>query len=267
MIKKILPKKIIAQLRIFKQKLMLYLYDKKLVSNKYAGHSFDVVIADNVAEGWYGNGIRLLSDIDFLFKNMKRKGAKVFDLGAHQGVVAMIMAKEVGEEGKIIAIEGNSHNSDIARENLRINSIENVDFYNMAVAEQSGSVLFNKGLNGAVDDGTGEWGQQKIEAVSIDDMILRYGVPDIIYMDLEGYECKALRGAKKARGHKIDWCIEVHRKELLSSFDCSIDEILAYFDRSKFEIFASENHRKEYFRLASSDQMPQGRSFLIAVAK
>src|SRR5689334_5501290 len=59
----------------------------------YGGHHLTLCINDSLAEGWYGQDSELPVEIDLLRREGRlRPGATVFNLGAHQAVIALIMA-------------------------------------------------------------------------------------------------------------------------------------------------------------------------------
>ena len=87
-----------------------------MVEHEYLGYPLKISIQDHVAAEWYDNlyGPDSMSEIAFLQQGRLKPGATVFDLGAHQGVFAMILARMVGETGKVIAVEGTRHNATVA---------------------------------------------------------------------------------------------------------------------------------------------------------
>ncbi len=107
-----------------------------------------------------------------------KSGATVFDLGAHQCVVALILSRLVGSTGRVIAVEANAHNVEAARRNRELNLASQLEVVHAAIAEKSGTVLFNCGLNGGVDDGSGQWGRVEVPAVSIDELACQHGMPE-----------------------------------------------------------------------------------------
>ena len=57
---------------------------------------------------------RIPPELSFLAQHRLRPGATVFDCGAHQCVIAMVMAKFVGATGKVIAVEASPLNYETA---------------------------------------------------------------------------------------------------------------------------------------------------------
>ena len=75
------------------------------MAHNYGAGTLKVLLVDPLSEGWYDVDWAELPEIAALRNSLLRPGARVFDLGAHQGVVAMMLAREVGERGLIVAVE------------------------------------------------------------------------------------------------------------------------------------------------------------------
>ena len=160
-----------------------------------ATSDFDVVIADPVAEEWY--------DVDWptakrsstprRFAACSRRHG--YRGRAHQGIVAMMLAGLVGPTGTVVAIEPNPHDYALACENLRINGIDNVRLVNCAGAAVDGTLTFS--ITGRVSDNLGSSGSVVVDSVTVDTLAKRYGRPDVVFIDTEGYEGEVLKGAKE----------------------------------------------------------------------
>lgn len=182
---------------------------------------------DGLAEGWYGQDRGPLPEIEFLKEvGVLRAGVRVFDLGAHQGVVALELAAAVTPGGAVVAVEGEPHNARLAEANRARNTVgEGVVVVHSAVTDSPGSISFAEGLNGHVDPST-RMGNATVPATTIDTLCERFGVPDVVVLDIEGHEGVALRAAERASD--AAWVIEVHTGQLEPT--TSAQEIVAYFD-------------------------------------
>ncbi|MFY8200562.1 MAG: FkbM family methyltransferase, partial [Pirellula staleyi] len=170
----------------------IHQFVRRTVTHTYGESTFDVIIADSMGEGWYDQDWGNLDEIELLAKGRLKSDAVVFDLGSHQGIVAMMLAKKVGPNGKVLALEGMLHNCEIAQQNFRPNGQKNVESIHAVISDKPGSVRFFDGLNGSVArHGIG----RDVPSVTIDQLAEQYGFPNVVFLDVEGYELKALCGA------------------------------------------------------------------------
>lgn len=270
LIKNIIPAPIWTYLRLKKLKTKLEKFESYIVEHSYCGYILKIVIADELAQGWYDHDWKKLPEVEFLKNKIQKKDALIFDIGAHQGIVAQVLAKTAGTTGKVIAIEANPHNAKIMKENCKLNNISNLETIHAAIAEKDGELYFNEGLNGGVDPGNGEWGRVKTEAICIDTLVERFGIPDLIFLDVEGFELKALEGAKKNFSKIKNWFIEVHAEFQLQSHGGSVNEVFNYFPEANYTCFISydaDDHFEELSTKGSLDQLIKSRFFLIAIQK
>ncbi|MEI6278412.1 MAG: FkbM family methyltransferase [Verrucomicrobiae bacterium] len=191
-------------------------------------------ISDPMAQDWYGRGGGFLKEIQLLTQSQLRPGARVFNVGAHQGIVALQLAHHVGPHGLVVAVEANPHNIPLARENCRLNGVRNLVVEHAVVAARSGSLPFSQEWDGqSVGRGT-----CRVPAITIDELSGRYGRPDVLYIDVEGYECEVLAGASGTLAHAPDLYIEVHPGCGLEDFGGSVEKVLSYLSPDTYELFA-----------------------------
>ncbi len=73
------------------------------VRRSRAGCQFDLWILDPTAKGWYDcDAPEIPPEMSFLAQHRLRSGATVFDCGAHQCLIAMILAKFLSTTGKVV---------------------------------------------------------------------------------------------------------------------------------------------------------------------
>jgi FkbM family methyltransferase len=205
-------------------------YTPRTVTHVYGGHRLTVALADPLAEAWYDEDWPRLREIDQLVRvGGLRPQATVFDIGAHQGVVALMLAAEVGPGGRVVAVEAQAHNASTARRNVELNHAANVEVLHAAIAARPGILHFADGLNGHVDTTT-RFGNTEVQAVTVDQLAERFGGPDVVFLDVEGYEGKALEGAARTlAARRTSFFVEVHADRLVESTPSEIaDQFAGY---------------------------------------
>jgi FkbM family methyltransferase len=206
-------------------------YPARLVQHNYAGVPLEIQIADPMASEWYDenwNGIAEFKEVSFLKRYRLRPGARVFDVGAHQCVMALVLADAVGPTGSVVAVEAHPHNARVAGKNRELNRADNLTVVHAAVADRAGTIVINEVLNAKVDD-RGSFGRIEVEAITIDDLAARHGTPDVAMIDIEGYEVHALRGMRQVFESRPDVLIEVHVGCGLEEAGESVGSLLAAF--------------------------------------
>jgi CheY-like chemotaxis protein len=63
-------------------------------------------------------------------------------------------------------------------------------------------------------------GEVRVEAVTLEELLERFGPPDVVLMDIQGAEAAALRGAEKLlRDVRPTWVVELHGPEGLEAYE------------------------------------------------
>ena len=216
-------------------------YKARRVVRSYCGYPLEIQLSDPTAEEWYSEGWSEpdLQGLDLLRKHRLKSGALVFDLGAHQCVWALILARIVGPSGRVIALEPDEHNSQVGAINKTLNAADNLIIESAAAAARSGEIRFRTGFNGFVDDGRKTYGHTRVTARSVDDLAREYGTPDVLFIDVEGYEVHVLDGARSTLASAPDCFIEVHVGAGLERFGGTVEEIVEFFPSASYALFIS----------------------------
>ncbi|MBL8848403.1 MAG: FkbM family methyltransferase, partial [Planctomycetaceae bacterium] len=185
LLRRIVPRPLWARLRTARARRRLEHFPRRVVHHQYGGYELDVVIADPVAAEWYDHDVALPPEIVMLQRGKLVPAARVFDLGAHQGVIALMLARNVGAAGQVVAVEAVAHNARCAEENRTLNHADNIVVLHAAAAEREGSLQFEDGGGSHVATGNAEWSATTVDAVTIDGLAHRFGPPDVLYIDVE----------------------------------------------------------------------------------
>ena len=126
-----------------------------------------------------------------------REGDCVVDIGANIGYYSLMEARLIGPQGKVYAIEPAPHNINLLKESIRLNNYGNIETFHLAIGQSDGiSPLY-------ISDHP-NWcsfypprkikGQIDIEVASLDSFLMDKRRPNLIRMDVEGYEYEILNG-------------------------------------------------------------------------
>jgi FkbM family methyltransferase len=261
--KRYLPQPVVDILRVMKYRLDIATFPRHVVSHRYGRYRLDMNIHDRVADEWYDKDWDLPPEIEFLAQVPIPRHGRVFDLGAHQCLIAMLLGREIVPEGSVVAVEASRHNAEIARSNLELNGVDNIDVVHGLVASKVGKAradtTFNSRARGAHD----AIASDIVDALSIDDLSLLKGWPDLVYMDIEGFEIEALKGASRTLARWCHWFIELHGDETLARYGARNADIFNFFNFQDFARYLCLPSEKKFRPVTERESLPGERCFLI----
>lgn len=260
----LLPGAVAEPLRRLLRRLAVARFRAYDARHRYGGQSFVVHIADPLARGWYDHDWDLGSEIALLQRRGRlQPGARVFDVGAHQGVVALMLAGIVGPAGQVVAVEAVAHNARVATRNAAVNGFAQLLVVQAAIGDADGSLWFEDRWNGAVSRTPGVG--VRVEAVTIDTLSARYGAPGVLFIDVEGFELHALRGAARTlRAHLPDLYVEAHVGAGLEPFG-SVSDLLALIPAG-YELYVAPGEAGDFIALDAGRSLLTERFRLVAFA-
>ena len=143
-----------------------------------------------------------------IFRAVVPPGGVAVDVGANVGWHTLLMARLVGERGRVIAAEANPSVRIRLEENLRTNRFGHVQVIPHAISDTEGTADFYGPEAAASGSGDGhivapksnEPGNMRVETRTLDAILTAGQVSrlDLVKIDVEGYEWPVLRGARQA---------------------------------------------------------------------
>ncbi len=161
-----------------------------------------------------------------------KEGDTVIDIGAHIGRYTITSSKQVGNTGRVVAIEADPENFELLKRNIALNNLTNVLPLNYAVFstrtrmklyEQSASAKYNS-LMLARAAKTKNY--VEVNADTLDNILKLNEVNQVnwIKIDVEGAEFEVLKGsAETLSGEDLSLFIEIHNIEDPSHYNNIVD--------------------------------------------
>lgn len=160
-----------------------------------------------------------------LLASTVRPGDVVYDIGSNFGFYTVLLAKAVGPNGVVIAVEPESQSYDHLQENLKLNALTNVRSFRLGLGDQSGEAkLFLGEVAGASSLGQSSetaHSYKWVQVVEGDHLVEEKSlpVPRVVKIDVEGHEWAVIRGLCQtlARPECELVCCEIHPQLLPAS--------------------------------------------------
>jgi FkbM family methyltransferase len=142
-----------------------------------------------------------------------RPSDAVFDVGAHHGVWAVLLARHAAE---VVAFEPQPGTFDVLQEMIAVNRARNVSAARVAIGcEPQIADFWGTGSGASLRPGGLRPSHTRVDVDTLDRVIeRRASPPDVLKIDVEGAEYQVLLGGRRCLAHARLACIEVHFDEL-----------------------------------------------------
>jgi len=168
--------------------------------------SESVLIISPEFESWIWNHLKVA------------KGDVFLDVGAHIGKYAVPIAKIVGENGLVIAVEPHPTNYKTLLENIRLNGLKNVIALNIAAWSENRKMTLFIGDKPGHHSAKKDFGRGSIivKAKALDNVLNELKVERVnwIKIDVEGAEFEVLNGLQNTlRKHRPTLIVEISKEQ------------------------------------------------------
>jgi FkbM family methyltransferase len=146
------------------------------------------------------------------------------DIGANEGYFSVLGGHLVGATGRIIAVEPQDRLLPILNETLRLNGLNNVSLYSVAISDADGMSDLHLSPDVNTDSTSLSFGtryevsRQPVQTTTLAKMLTdaEVGRVDLLKMDIEGFEYEAILGSRELfeKGRVRALALELHPQQM-----------------------------------------------------
>lgn len=139
-----------------------------------------------------------------VFRSILKEGMTFLDIGANIGWYSIWGSYFLGDTGKVLAVEAGLQNAKFLLANKALNKAENLKIYHVAALDVFSLLsYFSAYSNGFVRETeigeiSGAFGREIVQGIPLDSLLPEDLKIDLVKIDIEGSEYKALLGMEKA---------------------------------------------------------------------
>lgn len=198
-----------------------------------------------------------------LIKKNVKEGQTVIDIGANIGYFSLIMARIVGNTGKVYSFEPEPTNYSILLKNIKLNDFQNISSYQKAVSDSAGQTILHLD-----DSDTGAHTIRPrteskevctVETIILDDFLKDKGPVDFVKIDCEGADIRILRGMKNTMKGNSDLkiLVEYLPGAIEEMGDSSREFIETLLNDYKFNLLAVDDYTRDtpYMKIDNYEQI------------
>jgi len=193
------------------------------------------------------------------------EGMTVLDIGANVGYYTLLAAQKVGNNGKVYAFEPDKDNFSVLVQNIEFNKHLNVECFQYAVSDEDGYLELYLSADNKGDHRTRKVGGTiknrdfyRVKSINVDNFFTEAEVyPEIIKMDIQGFEYFALVGMKDLikRAKELALFIEFWPHGLITAGLDSPKILYDLLENLDFEIFSIDEQSKQVSRVENSESL------------
>jgi FkbM family methyltransferase len=171
---------------------------RRAVTHTVDGVTFELDLAEVIDSSLYYSGT-FEANTERAITELLGLGMTAIDIGANIGYHTFRMARAVGPQGKVLAVEPMSRARVKLERNAALNpQFENIEISDAAVSDSTGHAHIGFQSSYRLD-GRDEIVAEDVRVLTVDALVEEAGLPrvDFIKIDVDGFEGKVIRGAEQ----------------------------------------------------------------------
>jgi FkbM family methyltransferase len=187
------------------------------------------------------------NEFSFLSRVLK-PGMTFVDVGANIGLFTLYAASRVGSDGRVLAFEPSPREMACLRENVQLNGSDNVTLTAAALWDENAELellVAPSGLSGHNTLGgfaydTALERRERVRARRLDDILQEQQVSkvDVIKIDVEGAELRALRGMTQILETRHPWLLLELSDRSLQYQGTSSGEVVSFLGAKGYRLYS-----------------------------
>ena len=108
-----------------------------------------------------------------------------------------------------------------------------------------------------------------MDACTIDGLVERHGLPDVLFIDVVGFEHRVLCGAERTLRTRPDCFVEVHVDTGLTEVGDTVQDVLTHFSPDDYDLFVASatETEHEFVPIEKARWRLQERFYLVALSR
>lgn len=205
----------------------------QVVHQKVNGICFELDVSEVIDASLYYSGT-FEADAEKIISRFVGPGSVSVDIGANFGYHTFAMARLAGASGRVIALEPTEWAFAKLQRNASANDFKNITFLRLGLGDEDIGGIDTSFRSSYRLDGTQRNIQERIVIRTLDAVLDEQGVSsvDFIKLDVDGFEGKVLRGARRTleRFHPVIF-FEISPSLMQLHGDIAEDLIRSLYDR------------------------------------
>lgn len=184
----------------------------------------------------------------YFLSQILQPGMTLIDVGANDGLYALMAAKLVGTNGSVLAFEPSRREFHHLQSNISLNQLEYIQAFPIALADVNGQATLKLAnyehagqntLGEFIYDGVASSEVETVELKRLDDFVETFNLQqiDVIKMDVEGAEFAVLQGAQHMLATYHPLLLLELSDSALQGQGSSADAVLEFLRSLGYEIF------------------------------